>query len=190
MFPFERRGLRVLMYHRTAVKKTDALTVTPAQLEQQLGWLRERGFAFVSLAEVRNFLETRTPLPSRPVLVTFDEALLDTFELARPLFQKLQVRAAVFVPTSFVGGSATWDADAPPLMNANQLAELAASGWELALHSHRHRSYAELSSEEIGADLRENFAAFRAWNLTPVPALAFPYGHRPRDSARYAAMQD
>lgn len=189
MFPFERRGLRVLMYHRTALEKTDALTVTPLQLDQQLGWLRDREFTFVSIADVLNFLEKRTSLPPRPVLVTFDDALRDTFELARPVLQRLQACAAVFVPTAFVGGRAGWDADAPPLMSVNQLAELAASGWELALHSHRHRSYAELSPEEIGDDLRENFAAFHAWNLRPAPAFAFPYGHRPRDSARRVAMQ-
>lgn len=189
MFPFERRGLRVLMYHRTAVKKTDALTVTPAQLEQQLGWLQARGFVFVSVTDVLKAVENACSLPLRAVLVTFDDALRDTFELARPVLQTRRVPATVFVPTAFIGGHATWDHDSPPLMDAAQLAALVESGWELGLHSHRHRNYAELSAAEIAADIWENFAAFRACNLTPVPALAYAYGGRPRAFADRRAMQ-
>lgn len=167
----------------------DGLTVTVAQLEQQITWLRAEGCAFVSLADVMRSTDGGAPLPVRPVLVTFDDAYVDTLELALPVLRRFEVRAVVFVPTAFVGQESSWDRDARPLMNAEQLRAVVAEGWEVALHSHRHRNFADLDVAQIADDVGDNFAAFRALGLEPVPALAYPFGGRPRGEPTRAAMR-
>jgi peptidoglycan/xylan/chitin deacetylase (PgdA/CDA1 family) len=114
------------------------------------------------------------------VLVTFDDAYVDTYEIAAPVLRDLKVPAAVFVPTAFVGKTSSWDADPRPLMNGEQLRALAAGGFEIALHSHRHENYASLTAAQIADDVVASFAALSALGLTPAPALAYPYGGRPR----------
>ncbi|MSU66007.1 MAG: hypothetical protein EXS38_07910 [Opitutus sp.] len=182
---FYRRGLRVLMYHKVSPTQCDALTVTAAQLEQQLRWLREAGFQFVPLAEV-----LRGPLPAWPVLVTFDDAYVDTRENAQPVLRRLGVPAVVFVPTAFIGKTSSWDRNAQPLMNATQLREFVANGGELAFHSHRHPNYAALSVAQIADDVREGLATLRQLDLPAAPGLAYPYGGRPRDATTRAAMRN
>ena len=189
MFSFARRGLRVLMYHKVSATSGDDLTVAVAQLDAQMAWLRAEGWAFVTVAEVARAAVERTALPAWPILVTFDDAYLDTLELALPVLKRHGVRAAVFVPTAFVGETSSWDREARPLMNAVQLRAIADEGWELALHSHRHLNFASLTSEQIAADVRENFAALRQLGFQPAPALAFPFGRRPRGTAAKTAMQ-
>ena len=179
---FVRRGLRVLMYHKVSRDTADEHTVTPEQLAAQLGWLRAEGFQFVRAAD----LLSGGALPRWPVLVTFDDAYLDTFELARPVLRELGVPAVVFVPTSFIGRTNVWDGGDRPLMNADQLRALAADGFELGLHSHAHANYATLTAAQIADDVEKCFAVFRALALTPVPALAYPYGKRPARAARAA----
>ncbi len=189
MFPFVRRGLRVLMYHKVSIAGGDELTVTVAQLERQMAWLRAQGWAPVTLADVVRAVSERTPLPAQPVLVTFDDAYRDTLELALPVLQRCDLRAAVFVPTAFLGATSSWDHDARPLMSAAELGVLVEAGWELGLHSHRHLNFENLSAAQIAADVRENFAALRRLGFTPAPALAFPFGRRPRAAADRAAMR-
>jgi len=179
-----RRGLRVLMYHKVSPTAGDEHTVTVAQLERQLRWLRGEGFCFVTVAEM-----LRAALPEWPVLVTFDDAYVDTREHAQPVLQALGVPAVVFVPTAFIGQTSSWDHDARPLMNAAQLRAFAADGGELALHSHRHANYAALTAAQIAADVRESLSVLRELALPTVPALAYPYGGRPRDPAGRAAME-
>lgn len=173
---FYRRGLRVLMYHRTSRTSADEQTVTAAELERQLLWLRDQGFQFVTVAEI-----LRGTLPEWPLLVTFDDAYLDTYEIAAPVLQKLKVPAVVFVPTAFVGKESSWDGDAHPLMNDEQLRSLAANGFEIGLHSHRHENYATLTAAQIADDVVASFASLGELGLTPVPALAYPYGGRPSE---------
>lgn len=181
---FFRRGLRVLMYHRTSLTLADEQTVTAAMLERQLLWLRDQGFQFVTVTDI-----LRGSLPKWPVLVTFDDAYLDTFEIAAPVLQALKVPAVVFVPTAFVGKESSWDDDAHPLMNGQQLRSLAAIGFEVGLHSHRHENYANLTAAQVADDVAASFASFREHGLTPAPALAYPYGGRPRGWPALWAMK-
>ena len=181
---FFRRGLRVLMYHKVSPTACGALAVTAPQLEQQLRWLRDEGFRFVTVADV-----LRDALPEWPVLVTFDDAYVDTQEHAQPVLRAFGVPAVVFVPTAFIGQTSSWDRDARPLMNVAQLRALAADGCELALHSHRHANYAALTAAQIADDVRESSSTFRQLDLPFVPALAYPYGGRPRAGAVRSAMK-
>ena len=183
---FFRRGLRVLMYHKTSLATADEQTVTAAQLERQLLWLHDRGFKFVTVADV-----LRGALPEWPVLVTFDDAYVDTFEIAAPVLRDLKVPAVVFVPTAFVGQTSSWDADARPLMNAQQLQTLAAGGFEIGLHSHHHENYARyLTAAQVAEDVRASLATLRELGITPIPALAYPYGGRPRNWTALWAMKN
>ena len=181
---FVRRGLRVLMYHKVSSAAEDEHTVSVARLERQLRWLHEEKFRFTTIESM-----LRGVLPDRPVLVTFDDAYVDAFELARPVLRALGVPAAVFVPTAFIGQTSSWDRDARPLMDASQLRTLAADGFELALHSHRHENYAGLTAAQVTADVREGFSRLQQLGLTSMPALAYPYGGRPRGAVARSAMQ-
>lgn len=168
------------MYHKLSATEVDELTVTPAQLEQQLAWVRAQGGVFLRMADVLRAIDGRVMLPRCPVLVTFDDAYLDTFEMARPVLKRLGIPAVVFVPTAFVGRTAAWDGNGRTLMNAAQLRELAADGWELGLHSHNHINYETASPSVLASDLQRCVAFFRRENLPWTPAIAYPYGRRPR----------
>lgn len=187
---FLRRGLRVLMYHRVSPERGDGLTVTTAQLEAQLRWLQAEGFRFVTAAEALRAANDGEHNDGRDaVLVTFDDAYLDTWQLARPVLRALGVPAIIFVPTAWVGQASGWDRDAQPLMDAAQLRAWAGEGFELGLHSHRHVNFQQLDAGQIASDIRENFAALQALGCGFLPALAYPYGARPRHTVALAAMK-
>ena len=179
-----RRGLRVLMYHQVASAAESEHVVSVAQLEQQLRWLREQKFHFVTLHQMLH-----QSLPARAVLVSFDDAYASMFEFAQPVLRACDVPAVVFVPTAFIGQTSAWDHDARPVMDAAQLRILAANGCELAIHSHRHENYADLSATQVTADLHAAFATLQRLALPFVPALAYPFGARPRGARARSAFQ-
>lgn len=184
-----RSGLRVLMYHQVSPTRGDSLTVTVAQLARQLDWLRSEGFTFTTLAHVAGAVAGRAALGPRSVLVTFDDAYLDTWELARPILAARRIPAVVFVPTAYVGATSSWDHAPRPLMSAAQLRDLAALGWELGLHSHQHRNFRDLTPAEITEDVRRCRETFDTLGLPVSPGFAFPYGGRPQEPGPRAALR-
>lgn len=93
----------VLMYHRVATPTVDPwqLAVAPETFDAQLSALRE-AFDLVPLRELRERL--RSGRDSRPVAaVTFDDGYLDNLTVAKPILERHEVPATVFVVTGFVG---------------------------------------------------------------------------------------
>jgi peptidoglycan/xylan/chitin deacetylase (PgdA/CDA1 family) len=186
-----RKGVRVLMYHKISEQETDFLTVNIAQFDSHLNYVKKVGFHFITTQNLLDFYLQNKPLPPKPLLITFDDGYVNNLTLADPILKKHEAKATIFIPTDFVEKTNEWDHGADSIMSVEQLKNLApmnaGSVFELALHSHTHLNYANLSLPEIEADLRLNIAFFEKNNINYTPALAYPYGGRPK-GASYNAM--
>lgn len=102
--PARRDGLGVLTLHRVAPIGPEAtpgtLSATPESLADLLDALRRR-HAFVDVDAVARRLEGGAALPSRALLVTIDDAYLDTAEHAWPILRARDIPAVLFVPTAY-----------------------------------------------------------------------------------------
>jgi peptidoglycan/xylan/chitin deacetylase (PgdA/CDA1 family) len=176
--------LRVLMYHKVSESKCDMLTVDTKQLNEQLHFLRKKGYQFLTIADL-----SADKIPKKAVLLTFDDAYLNNLEIAYPVLKKWGARAIIFVPTAYVGSSSSWDYESEPLLSVEQLKKLDNSVFELGLHSHQHQNFREMSADDIEADLRENQLFFQKNRLVFANVLAYPYGGRPKSSSEKAALR-
>jgi len=98
--------LRILAYHRVAELRdtptVDSRTVsaTPEGFARHMEHLA-RFYRVVSMPEVLEAVEKRTPLPKRAVLITFDDAYADFAEIAWPILKQFRLPATMFVPTAY-----------------------------------------------------------------------------------------
>jgi biofilm PGA synthesis lipoprotein PgaB len=131
----------VLCYHDVTLKPaSDPCAITQRMFAQQIEYLRSHGYHFVSIDELVEAKEGRKALPSKPVLLTFDDAYLSFYEFVFPLLKQLQCPAVLGVVGRWIDTSPE-DITAP-LMNWDQLREVADSGLvELASHTYNlHRA--------------------------------------------------
>ena len=89
----------ILLYHRIAEVTSDpwTLAVTPAHFAEHLQVLKER-LAVLSLSHLSEALRDGT-LSDRSVVVTFDDGYADNLHVAKPLLERYNVPATVFVTT-------------------------------------------------------------------------------------------
>ena len=183
-------GLPVLMYHKVNLNRRDNLTVSIEQFERQLKFLKENKYEAISMNQLIDFLENKSLLPDKPVLITFDDGYLDNLELAYPLLQKYQFKAVIFIPTSFIGTEILQDGHPTLHMTIGQLKTLEPSLIEFGLHSHLHNSYSEIGIQEIEKDLDICLNTFNKNQIPFVPALAYPFGARPKDEIVLKQMKE
>lgn len=99
-------ALAVLTYHRVDEPGSKPflypglIGATPAEFEEHMRFLAER-YRPVSLAELLAVRRGELPLPSRAVMVTFDDGYRDVAEHAWPVMQRYDVPLTLFVPTAF-----------------------------------------------------------------------------------------
>jgi peptidoglycan/xylan/chitin deacetylase (PgdA/CDA1 family) len=179
-----RSGVRVLMYHKVVTNNSDFLSVTTAQFEAQLAYLKSKNYQFITAQNLLDFYIDNKPLPTKPLLITFDDGYLNNLELAYPILKKHSANATIFIPTSFVGKTNAWDNGSDRIMSIEELKSLGPSVFELALHSHKHQNYAGLSVAEIAEDVAQNVAFFKENKLNYTPVFAYPYGGRPENETK------
>jgi peptidoglycan/xylan/chitin deacetylase (PgdA/CDA1 family) len=85
------------------------LSVTPEHFAEQLEALRQHA-APLRLQQLSLAL-AKGNLPGRSVVVTFDDGYADNLHNAKPLLQRYEVPATIFLPSGFIGsdGGFWWD---------------------------------------------------------------------------------
>jgi peptidoglycan/xylan/chitin deacetylase (PgdA/CDA1 family) len=160
-----------LAYHRIAADPDDLYAVSLEQFEAQMRWLARHRYGGVTASE------GLAGNPARIVALTFDDGYADFWETAWPVLQAHNFQATVFAVTGRIGAAADWPgARGVPLMNAAQLATLAAAGVEIGVHGRLHDRMPELAEEKLSADLRRACQDILAITCRSPRALAYPYG--------------
>ena len=143
----------ILNYHYVSVAPEDAdavrrdLSVSPAEFEAQLRYLREAGFTSISLHDLMLHLATGRALPDKPVILTFDDGYIDNYQFAFPLLIEHGYEGTFFLITAFQ------DEARPNYMSWDNVVEMHAAGMEFGAHSYNH------------ADLRGQSADYLVWQI-------------------------
>jgi hypothetical protein len=104
----EEVGIRlpVLLYHHIGRAHDGAyplLTVSPQNFEQQIKWLARRGYSAIRTADWIAWCRFGSPLPPKPVLITFDDGYEDLARHAFPVLKRHGMTATIFIVSQCVG---------------------------------------------------------------------------------------
>ncbi len=91
-------NLVVLAYHDIAEPDQALMpdfAVTPSHFQEQIVWLKEHGRHFVSIDQVLAAQAGKAPLPTNPVLLSFDDGFRSVYTTAFPVLQRYRVPAVL-----------------------------------------------------------------------------------------------
>lgn len=180
--------LPVLMYHRVSEINSDALTVSVAQLEEQMRFVVSQGYECVTPEQVLNFLKNKIPLPSKPILISFDDAHVSFQNLALPILKNAGInKITLFVATDLIGSN---HPDCGEIMSLEQIKKLDFTFVETALHSHRHQNFKTLSLDDMRKDLQEHISFLKKNDLPFSAAFAYPYGGYPKNKIHLQNLKE
>lgn len=172
-----------LLYHHVGMPAQGAwpqLTVSPTIFAGQMHWLAHLRFTPITTAELLDSRRGVRPLPSRPVLLTFDDAYSDLITFAFPVLQRHRFPATIFVVTGHIGGSNEWDVAAGrprrQLMSGEQIREWAARGLEFGAHSQTHPNLGACTASQLEQEIAGSRRDLEQLLDQPVETFAYPFG--------------
>ena len=126
----------ILMYHYIRFNPDPrdrlgfGLSVTPPDFVAQMDWLAANGYHPITFRDLHGYLTGKTGLPSRPVILTFDDGYEDFFTTALPVLISHDFKAVAYVVSGFIGQSG--------YMNAAQIREADRADIEIGSHTVDH----------------------------------------------------
>ena len=188
----ETKGIPVLMYHKVWPGLNDALTISPEKLEEQWAFLKQEGYNTISLREfIRISQSATTPLPSKSILITFDDGYVNNYEYAYPLLKKMGWQATFFIVADNIDGTAKKETDSREYkMDLNGLRQLDPSIVQLAMHGYHHEHFGRLTLDEIKAVILKSVQVFDNSGLPYSKVLGYPFGARPKEETTLRALKE
>jgi peptidoglycan/xylan/chitin deacetylase (PgdA/CDA1 family) len=159
----------ILMYHYLSVPPATAdiyrrdLSVSPELFGAHLDRLQAEGYTTISLYDLTAYLQQGTPLPPKPVLLTFDDGYRDNYENAFPLLRARRMTATFFVVMEFI------NQERPEYLTWDMVREMHAGGMSMEVHGVDHTTLRKRSRVDL------EFQALRSYET-----LQDRLGVRPR----------
>jgi peptidoglycan/xylan/chitin deacetylase (PgdA/CDA1 family) len=162
----------ILMYHAINSPPPGALYpdlyVRPADFVAQMTWLRLRRFHPVTLQRVYDHWTTGTPLPSRPIVLSFDDGYLSQYTRAYKTLRRDRWPGVENIEVNFLrpeGGLRPW-----------RVRKMIAAGWEIDAHTLTHPDLTHVSDARLVREIVGSRTALRHRFHVPVDFFCYPSG--------------
>ncbi len=89
----------ILMYHALTENKDEIsdVIISSETFEEQIAAITEDGYTAIHYGQLLDYVKYGTPLPEKPILITFDDGYESNISLALPILEKYNQKATVSV---------------------------------------------------------------------------------------------
>src|SRR6185437_13028588 len=167
-----RRGVPILMYHviqtPTASTPLPGLYVAPSVFAAQMRWLAHHHFHGVTLQEAYDYWHG-APLPSRPVVISFDDGFRNQYTKALPILAHHHWPGTLNLALSHFAQPG-WG------LGPRMIRAMIRNGWELDSHTMTHASLPGLPRDQLSYQVAHSRVVLQKRFDVPVDFFCYPAG--------------
>ncbi len=171
-------SVAVLCYHRVLATPASVYDFTPAQLEQQLKYLKDNGYQTLTAVQFLELQKKHRRIPAKSIVLTFDDGHRSHYTEVFPLLKKYGFVATFFVVPQVIAENSTIQ------LTWNELNEMAVAGMDIQSHTMNHpflTSIKEGGGEAnylnwLERELKGSKTLIEEKLHRSVTILAYPYG--------------
>lgn len=164
----------ILLYHYIRINPNPrdtvgfSLSTPPAMFRMQMQYLADHGFHVISLHQAVVAIKSHGPLPSRPVVLTFDDGYADFYTTAVPIMASHRFTATDFVISGRMGQLS--------FMTPSQVVAADGMGFTIGAHTVDHVALAAQSFTRASWEIKTSKTTLEGLLGHKVLDFAYPYG--------------
>ncbi len=174
-----KQELPVVMYHQLSknISRAGDYCITVNQLENDLKYLKEKGYETIDIAQLLAHVKSGAALPEKPIMLTFDDGYETVYSYLLPLLEKYDMCAVASVVGSFTDMYTQVDDHnlSYSYMNWDEVIELAAGDRiEIQNHSydlHKTDSQGRKGAQKVSSETVQEYSAFMNEDVGKMQAL-------------------
>ncbi|MGZ6347295.1 MAG: polysaccharide deacetylase family protein [Anaerolineales bacterium] len=158
----------ILLYHHIAVSPIDSrYYVTPDSFESELRLLKNWGYTSITTSMLMQAIMNGAALPPHPIILSFDDGNEDNYTNAFPIMQKYGFTGVLYIVYDYMNN--------PGYMTADQIKEMAATGWEVGSHTLTHPNLIT-DAQNLRAEIVDSRKDLQKALGVPILTFAYPFG--------------
>ena len=164
----------ILCYHQirdwkpTDSKRAKDYIVPVDVFKQQLKMLADSGYHTISPDQLYDYLTKNKPLPSKPVMLTFDDTDLGQYTVAFSEMKKYNFKGLFFIMTVSLGR--------PNYMSKEQVKEISNAGNIIGSHTWDHHNVKKYQGKDWEIQIDKPTKQLESITGLPVRYFAYPFG--------------
>ncbi len=158
----------ILLYHHIGYSLKDSeYTVAPDDFANQMNYLYMHGYRTITVEQLTQAIYFGAQLPSRPILLTFDDGSETIYTEALPVMQTYGFTGTAYIVYNYIG--------AGRFMDKIQIRALYEAGWEIGSHgiSHLDLTTRPGKQEDEIVSSRQRLESYLG---VPIRSFAYPFG--------------
>lgn len=169
-----RQQVPILCYHQlrswnaSDSKMAKTYIVETENFRNQIKMLADSGYHTILPDQLYDYLTKGTPLPEKPVMLTFDDTKLDQFTVAAPELEKYGFKGIFFVMTVSLGR--------PNYMSREQVKALSDAGHVIGSHTWDHHNVKKYQGSDWETQLGKPSKELEKITGKPIAYFAYPFG--------------
>ncbi|WP_066838277.1 polysaccharide deacetylase family protein [Rufibacter ruber] len=142
--------------------------VKPADFKAQMKMLADSGYHTILPDQLQDYLTKGTPLPEKPIMLTFDDTKLDQYTVAKPELDKYGFKGVFFIMTVPIGR--------PNYMSKAQIKQLSDEGHVIGSHTYDHHNVKKYEAKDWVTQIEKPTKQLEAITGKPIEYFAYPFG--------------
>ncbi len=173
-----RKQVPILCYHQVRNwKPTDGKVgkdyiVEIQNFKDQVKMLADSGYHSILPDELYAYLNNGTPLPSKPIMFTFDDTDMDQFTIAAPTLKKYGFKAVYFIMTVSIGRKGKF----VDYMTKEQIKALSDAGNIIGSHTYDHKNFKKYTGKDWEEQLDKPTKKLEEITGKKITEFAYPFG--------------
>lgn len=169
-----RKQVPVLCYHQirdwkaTDSKSSKDYIIPIATFKEHMKMLADSGYHTILPDEYYAYLNNGTPLPSKPIMLSFDDTEYNQYAIAAPTLKKYGYKAVYFIMTVSLGR--------PNYMTKAQVKELSDAGNVIGSHTWDHHNVKKYQGKDWETQLDKPTKTLEAITGKKIEHFAYPFG--------------
>ena len=142
--------------------------VPTAEFKSQMKMLADSGYHTILPDQLYNYLAYGAKLPSKPIMLTFDDTKLDQWTVAIPELKKYGFKGVFFIMTVSLGK--------PNYMSKAQIKEMSDAGHVIGSHTYDHQNVKKYQGEDWVTQIEKPTKTLKEVTGKEINYFAYPFG--------------
>lgn len=156
------------MYHEVNDLLANSLYLSVKDFTAHLTYFEQAGITPISMQQLYDHWTSGTPLPDKPIVLTFDDGYRTMYTTVYPLLKERGWSGTFFCITN-----SRWSDN---FLSANMIVEMAANGMEIGSHTLSHVELHNLSGKKLRSELSDSRSILSDFTGKEINMLCYPAG--------------